>query len=161
MTFKLNELIQTAISSRYKTGPWGHVPFPKYVPKVGQRDLPETATTCRYSPIYERVYRHRQNSAPLAWPMGRHSMIEIEEHFYKVLGDDWRMKLLVKQVDVFIRAWQHNIRNVGEKLVPGARAFLELWEIVETQNQHDCPKCKINLERKGRVPTKKLQSTMI
>jgi hypothetical protein len=137
------ELIEQAVLGRHKNGPWGYVPFPRHITKAAQVRDKLDPSIVGGSRGYDNLKRHRERCKILEWPVGNHSLIQVEEHFYRVFGRGPKICLIVSQADVYIGAFQHNLNNLSMRLRIGAEAFLKLWKLAQERSQDSCETCFI------------------
>lgn len=146
----IQDFVRRAILGRYKNSPWGHVQFPRHVPKV-RTVSPALLDPGKVggSPGYDNLKRHRERKKKIGWPIGAHHVVQLEKHFLKVLGDGLDIRLILSQSDVYINAYKNNLSGVGMRLRIGAEAFLRLWEHVQAESQGSCEICKKRVSLKG------------
>lgn len=150
MSDSLERLLDRAVAGCYKTIFWP-VPYPRTIPRIGQKRGPLPDPGKKWTRNYEKLVRHLKRKEPVGWPIGEHSIIEMEEHFARGLKKDQRVDLIVAKLDCYIAAWKNSIRNASPRLQDGAQAFLELWCRVEVECTPWCLICREKTDKRWRL----------
>lgn len=143
MSQALPDLVQVAVAGRYSKSPFGLVPFPRRVCRMPPGIDPDYVQ----SVAYERLVRHNNRKKPLLYPVGRHSLIEVESHFLELSALEpsfecsYGLKLLARQSDSYTFMWKHGPHNMSDRVHQGALAFREVWRIIVSRNSDKCSKC--------------------
>jgi hypothetical protein len=143
MSQPLNKLVQVAVAGRYKKSPWGLVPLPRRVRRFPAGLDPDYNQSVKYEALVRCLNRQK----PAGFPVGSHSLMEVESHLREVSALEqtfecsYGLELLARQADTYVGAFKHNVKNASPSLTLGAIAFREVWEIVVARLAETCPKC--------------------
>lgn len=144
MSQALPNLVQVALAGRYVKSLWGIVPRPRVLVRAPSGLNPDEVSSVGY----ERVARCLRRKKPLQkWPFSPHSLMEIETHLLKLSALEhefecsYGLRLLARQADGYIAAWDHGLINARQEMQEAAKAFREIFDIAVSRFSDECPKC--------------------
>lgn len=135
----LGALLEQIVLGRYKSAPFGWVPYPRRV-QPARPEIAAEPDQFYKNPLSQNTRQYRARKQVIGWPVGGHSLLEVESHLRHFLKSYAHCEKIVSQADTYITALKHNPANSNPAMRVASRLFRDLWRSIEDHNP-ECPAC--------------------